>query len=143
MTANGERPARGLSTLAVMRIRTWLFILFLVVPAIEIALFIVVGNAIGLWPTVVIVVVTAFLGSVLVSRQGRETWAKFRYELSTGQSPSVTIVHGAMILIAGALLLTPGFLTDLVGFTLLVPAAREAIRGWFVRRMKSRWIVVS
>ena len=52
-------------------------------------------------------------------------------------------VHGAMILIAGALLLTPGFLTDIVGFLLLVPAVREALRGWFVRRMQARWIVVS
>jgi UPF0716 protein FxsA len=126
-----------------MRIRTWLFFLFLVIPVIEIALFIVVGNTIGLWPTVAIVIATAFLGSALVSRQGKDTWARFTSEVATGQSPSVTIAHGAMILVAGALLLTPGFLTDIVGFTLLVPNAREALRGWFVQRMKNRWIVVS
>jgi len=126
-----------------MRIRTWLFILFLVVPVIEITLFIFVGTSIGVWPTIGLVVVTAFLGSFLVSRQGRGTWERFQREIATGQSPSVTLVHGAMILVAGALLLTPGFLTDIVGFTLLVPGAREVLRGWFVRRMKSRWIVVS
>jgi UPF0716 protein FxsA len=126
-----------------MRIRTWLFFVFLVVPVVEIFLFVVVGNAIGVWPTLALVLATAFVGSALVSRQGRDTWAKFRAELATGQSPSVTLVHGAMIVVAGALLLTPGFLTDAVGFTLLVPAAREALRGWFVKRMKNRWIVVS
>ncbi|MCB1247011.1 MAG: FxsA family protein [Acidimicrobiia bacterium] len=125
-----------------MRLRSWLFLTFLVVPVIEIVLFWYVGNWIGLWPTLFLIVFTAVLGSMLVSRQGRDTWNRFQTELASGTSPSATIVHGAMIIVAGALLLTPGFLTDTIGFTLLIPGAREAIRGWFVRRMRSRWVIV-
>lgn len=125
-----------------MRIRSWLFLVFLIVPIIEIGLFYVVRNLIGIWPTLLLVVVTAVLGSMLVSRQGRETWQRLKTEIANGVSPSATLVHGAMILVAGALLLTPGFLTDAIGFTLLVPAAREVLRSWFVRRMQSRWIIV-
>lgn len=125
-----------------MRIRTWLFLIFLIVPTIEIMLFFYVGSAIGIWPTMALVVITAVLGSMLVSRQGRQTWIRLRAEIIGGQIPTVTLVHGAMILVAGALLLTPGFLTDTVGFLLLVPAVREGLRGWFVRRMQSRWVIV-
>jgi UPF0716 protein FxsA len=125
-----------------MRIRTWLFLLFLVVPIVEIALFFYVGSAIGVWPTMALVVITAVLGSMLVSRQGRGTWIRLQREIATGQPPTATLVHGAMILVAGALLLTPGFLTDTVGFILLIPGAREALRGWFVRRMQSRWVII-
>jgi UPF0716 protein FxsA len=125
-----------------MRIRTWLFLTFLIVPIIEIMLFFYVGSTIGVWPTMALVVITAVAGSMLVSRQGRGTWIRLRNEIATGQPPTATLVHGAMILVAGALLLTPGFLTDTIGFLLLIPAAREALRGWFVRRMQSRWVIV-
>ncbi len=125
-----------------MRIRTWLFLAFLIVPAVEIVLFYFIGTAIGIWPTVAIVIATAFLGSSLVARQGRQTWVSIRSEIAMGNPPTVHLVHGAMILVAGALLLTPGFLTDVTGFLLLVPAVREALRGWFVARLQSRWVVV-
>ncbi len=125
-----------------MRIRTWLFLAFLIVPAIEIVLFYFVGTAIGIWPTIAIVIATAFLGSSLVARQGRQTWVNIRTEIAAGRPPTVQLVHGAMILVAGALLLTPGFLTDITGFLLLVPAVREALRGWFVARLTSRWVVI-
>ena len=115
---------------------------FLAVPVLEIVLFYLVGQWIGLWPTLAMIVATAVLGSMLVSRQGRETWIRLRVQIANGESPSQTLVHGAMILVAGALLLTPGFLTDAIGFTLLVPAARETLRAWFVRRMTNRWVVV-
>ena len=125
-----------------MRIRTWLFLAFLIVPVIEIVLFYFVGTAIGIWPTVMIVILTAFLGSSLVARQGRQTWVKIHSEIAMGNPPTVQLVHGAMILVAGALLLTPGFLTDITGFLLLIPVVREALRGWFVARLQSRWVVV-
>ncbi len=125
-----------------MRIRTWLFLAFLIVPAVEIVLFYYVGTAIGVWPTVAVVVFTALVGSTLVARQGRRTWLQIRLEIAAGRPPTVQLVHGAMILVAGALLLTPGFLTDGVGFLLLVPAVREALRGWFLSRLESRWVVV-
>jgi len=124
-----------------MRIRTWLFIGFLVVPVIEIALFYSVGTWIGLWPTLGIVVATAVLGSYFVSKQGRHVWESIKSKVNQGEIPTASVVHGAMILVAGALLLTPGFLTDVVGFSLLVPGVREAIRQWYVRRRGSRWIV--
>lgn len=127
--------------LPMMRIRTWLFALFVIVPVIEIVLFYFVGTRIGIWPTLALVVATAFLGSWLVARQGRETWLRFLGEVSEGRVPAVTIVHGALILVAGALLLTPGFLTDAVGFALLIPGVRETLRRWGVSRMSSGWIV--
>jgi UPF0716 family protein affecting phage T7 exclusion len=132
---------RSAATFPVMRIRTWLFAGFVIVPIIEIVVFYFVGTRIGIWPTLALVVMTAFLGSWLVARQGRETWFRFRGEVSDGRVPAATIVHGAMILIAGALLLTPGFLTDAIGFALLIPGVREALRRWGVSRMSSGWIV--
>lgn len=103
----------------------WLFLAFLIVPLVEIALFIEVGGLIGLWPTLAIVVVTAALGTIMVRQQGTATIAALRRALDDFRDPSGPIVHGIMILFAGALLLTPGFFTDAVGFTLLVPKVRE------------------
>lgn len=125
-----------------MRVRTWLFIGFLVVPIVEIALFYTVGTWIGIWPTLGIVVLTALLGSYFVSKQGRFVWNSITEKMSQGEVPTAAVVHGAMILVAGALLLTPGFLTDVVGFSLLVPGVREAIRQWYLRRKTSGWVVV-
>jgi UPF0716 protein FxsA len=125
-----------------MRIRSWLFLGFLVVPIAEIALFYLVGTSIGIWPTLGIVVVTALLGSYFVAKQGRFVWGSIKSEINRGEVPTASVVHGAMILVAGALLLTPGFLTDFVGFSLLVPGVREAIRQWYVKRRMSRWVIV-
>lgn len=104
----------------------WLLIAFIAVPLIEIALFIQVGGAIGLWPTLLIVLITAFLGTFLVRTQGALALRQLRNSFSDMQDPTEPLVHGAMILFAGALLLTPGFFTDAVGFSLLVPAVRKA-----------------
>ena len=125
-----------------MRLRTWLLLGFTIVPLVEILLFYTVGSAIGVWPTVGLVVLTAFVGSWLVSQQGRSTWVQLRTEAAAGEVPTIPIVHGAMILVAGALLLTPGFLTDIVGLLLLVPAIREVLRRWGADRLASRWIVI-
>ena len=125
-----------------VRLRTWLFLGFVIVPIIEIVLFIYVGSWIGIWPTIALVVVSAFVGSWLVSRQGRATWVQLRDDLAQGVVPTVPIVNGAMILVAGALLLTPGFLTDGLGLALLVPSVRDAIRVWGTARLSSRWIVI-
>ena len=125
-----------------MRIRTWLFLAFTIVPIVEILLFVWVGSTIGIWPTIAMVVITAIVGSMLVSRQGRATWLELRQELADGGIPTKPIVHGAMILVAGALLLTPGFLTDVVGLSLLVPSVREGLRRWGSDRLQSRWIVI-
>lgn len=105
----------------------WLLIAFIAVPLIEIALFIQVGGAIGLWPTLAIVVVTAILGTWLVRSQGLRAMGQLRSSFSDLRDPTEPLVHGAMILFSGALLLTPGFFTDAVGFALLVPGIRQAI----------------
>ena len=104
----------------------WLFLLFLGVPLIEIALFIQIGGLIGLWPTLGVVVLTAVLGTWLVRTQGRLAMTQLRDSFSQLDDPTEPLAHGAMILVAGALLLTPGFFTDAVGFALLFPPFRSA-----------------
>ncbi len=113
----------------------WLFALFLAVPLIEIALFIQVGGWIGLWPTLLIVVLTAVLGTFLVRSQGAAEISRLRRSLDRLEDPTQPIVHGAMILFSGALLLTPGFFTDAVGFALLVPGIRTAVFRWVRQRV--------
>jgi UPF0716 protein FxsA len=105
----------------------YLFLAFLMVPVLEIALFIQVGGWIGLWPTLAIVVLTAVLGAWLVRTQGRMAMGQLRRSFSELDDPTVPLAHGAMILVAGALLLTPGFFTDAIGFALLMPPVRMAV----------------
>ena len=100
----------------------WLLIAFIAVPLIEIALFIQVGGAIGLWPTLALVVLTALLGTWLLRLQGTMALAELRRSFSEVEDPSEPLAHGAMILFAGALLLTPGFFTDVVGLCPFVAA---------------------
>lgn len=119
-----------------------IFIAFLLVPPIEIGLFVAVGGRIGVWPTMGIVLLTAVIGARLVSLQGRGVLSQIRDEFIAGQFPAKTLAHGAMILVAGALLLTPGFLTDAIGFSLLSPQIRELLRKWGVRRWSNRVTVL-
>ncbi len=113
----------------------WLFLIFVAVPIIEIALFIQVGGAIGLWPTLAIVVLTAFAGTWLMRQQGMMTLAKLQKSLAEGGNPADPMAQGAMILVAGVLLLTPGFFTDTVGFLLLLPPVRAALIKWISARI--------
>ncbi|MEO9897273.1 MAG: FxsA family protein [Paracoccaceae bacterium] len=103
----------------------WLLVAFLAVPLIEIALFIQVGGAIGLGWTLLIVVITAVLGAYMVRNQGAQVMTQVRQSFSEVRDPSEPLAHGAMILFAGALLLTPGFFTDIFGFLLLIPKFRS------------------
>ena len=114
-----------------------LFLLFLLVPLIEIALFIQVGGLIGIWWTLAIVILTAIIGTALVRSQGLAVLSKLRGSLEDLRDPTEPLAHGAMILFSGALLLTPGFFTDAVGFALLVPG----IRGVIFRFIKDRVVV--
>lgn len=114
----------------------WLFLAFLSVPLIEIALFIQVGGAIGLWSTLGIVVLTAIIGTFLVRTQGALAMNNLRRSFGTLSDPSEPLAHGAMILISGALLLTPGFFTDAVGFALLVPGIRSMVFRYVKARVK-------
>ncbi|MEL0438327.1 FxsA family protein [Phycobacter sp. K97] len=113
----------------------YLFLAFLMVPLIEIALFIQVGGLIGLWPTLAIVVLTAILGTSLVRSQGRLAMGQLRSSFQTLSDPAEPLAHGAMILFAGALLLTPGFFTDAIGFALLMPPVRLAVFRYLSSRI--------
>jgi len=113
-----------------------LFFLFLAVPLIEIALFIQVGGAIGLWWTLAIVIFTAILGTRLIRAQGIMAMNDLRSSFSEMRDPTEPLAHGAMILIAGALLLTPGFVTDAIGFLCLIPVTRQAVIRWLLRRVR-------
>ncbi|WP_339106875.1 FxsA family protein [Roseovarius rhodophyticola] len=114
----------------------WLFLAFLAVPLIEIALFIQVGGWIGLWPTLGIVVLTAILGTFLVKSQGSLAMGQLRSSFSRLDDPTEPLAHGAMILVAGALLLTPGFFTDALGFALLTPPVRSAVFAYLKKRIR-------
>ncbi|WP_400084619.1 FxsA family protein [Yoonia sp. R78084] len=113
----------------------WLLIAFIAVPMIEIALFIQVGGLIGVWWTLLIVLLTAITGSYLVRSQGLRELGNLQRSFSELDDPTEPLVHGAMILFAGALLLTPGFFTDVVGLSLLVPSVRRAAFIWAKSRM--------
>jgi len=125
-----------------MRWRWILFGAFVVVPIVEIALLVAFSQAVGIWWTIGLVVATAFIGSWLVTRQGRDTIRRVRLEFERGAFPAASLAHGAMILLAGAFLLTPGLLTDAMGFLLLIPAVRETIRRWFIARSANRWTII-
>lgn len=114
----------------------WLLALFLAVPLIEIALFIQIGGLIGLWPTLAVVVLTAFVGTWLVRSQGLAELDRLRRSFSDLRDPSEPLAHGAMILFAGALLLTPGFFTDAVGLALLTPPVRRAVLRYLQARIR-------
>ncbi len=116
----------------------WLFFLFVAVPIIEIGLFIQVGGFLGLWPTLAIVVLTAFVGTALMRAQGVAALQKLQKNIESGGNPTDPIANGAFILVAGLLLLTPGFFTDAIGFSLLIPPVRQALIRAVAARLKSR-----
>ncbi|WP_343080440.1 FxsA family protein [Ostreiculturibacter nitratireducens] len=112
----------------------WLLLAFLAVPLIEIALFIQVGSLIGVWPTLAIVLLTAVVGTMLMRTQGAATLLDLRRSFEELRDPGEPLAHGAMILFAGALLLTPGFFTDTLGLLLLTPPFRR----WLLKALASR-----
>lgn len=113
--------------------------LFVFLPLVEMAILIWAAGEMGLLVTLLIVIATGVAGATLVKRQGLAVWRSARRRLAGGQLPTRELSHGAMLLVAGAFLLTPGFITDLVGFSLLVPAVREFLRGRFGSRLARRF----
>jgi UPF0716 protein FxsA len=113
----------------------WLFLALIAVPIIEIGLFIQVGGVIGLWPTLGIVLLTALLGSYMIRRQGVEALMSLRTSVGEMRDPTRPLFDGASIIFAGALLLTPGFLTDSIGLLLLLPPVRTAAYGYLRSRI--------
>ncbi len=112
-----------------------LFLLFVAMPFIELALLISLGQQIGFWPTIAIVVVTALLGAAVLHSQGVQTLRKISESMASGEPPIQPVFDGFFIAIAGAFMLTPGVITDAVGLLLLVPPVRRAIARWGLGRL--------
>ncbi|MHA1567524.1 MAG: FxsA family protein [Alphaproteobacteria bacterium] len=110
-----------------------ILLILIAVPLVEIGVFISVGGAIGLWPTIAIVVGTAIAGTLLLRQQGLATLMRARQELAQQRMPVQELFDGACLLVAGALLLTPGFVTDGIGFALMLPPLRALIGRWLWR----------
>lgn len=113
-----------------------LLFLFIVVPIVEIALFVQVGGFFGLWPTLALVLVTAIVGASLVRSQGIATLMSVQSRLQKGELPAQQIVEGVMLAVSGVLLLTPGFMTDALGMLVLLPAPRAMLAKQLMSRVK-------
>jgi len=119
----GRRTGRG------RRWGWWLALALLVVPTLEIAVIVWVGQQIGGWPTLALLLFESALGAWLVKREGARTWAALAQALNSGRMPSPQLADAALVLVGGTLLLTPGFLTDIVGFFAILPFTRPIARG--------------
>ena len=111
-----------------------LLLLFIAVPAVELMLLIEIGQRIGTLATIGLIMGTGIVGASLARQQGMSAFARLRTDLADGRSPAEPIVDGVLILVAGAVLITPGVLTDLFGFLLLVPACRRLLKRSLKRR---------
>jgi UPF0716 protein FxsA len=112
--------------------------LFIVVPIVEIYVIIQVGQAIGPWWTIALLVADSILGSLLMRSQGRAAWARFNEAVAAGRIPGREVLDGALVIFGGALLLTPGFVTDVFGAIFLVPPTRAVVRRLLARRVTGR-----
>jgi UPF0716 protein FxsA len=120
-----------------------LILLFIVVPVAELYVIIKVGELIGVWPTMALLLADALLGSWLLKHQGRSAWRRFNEALAARRFPGREVVDGALIIVGGTLLLTPGFLTDIVGAFLLIPPTRAIARRVLKRFTIGRFVVVA
>jgi len=112
-----------------------LLLLFLLVPLVEIYLLIKIGGVIGAFPTVVLVVFTAVLGAALARHQGLATLTRLQATMARGEAPAIEMFEGVLLLVGALLLLTPGFMTDLLGFACLIPLTRRALAFWVLKRV--------
>lgn len=115
-----------------MKIVQIIFLFFLIVPFVEIYLLLQIGGIVGVFPTIFMVVFTAVLGAWLLRRQGLATWQRFQNSLNQGAIPAYEMIEGPILLVGGALLLTPGFFTDALGFACLVPQLRRKIARYVI-----------
>jgi UPF0716 protein FxsA len=120
-----------------------LVLLFIAVPIAELAVIIQVGQAIGVWWTIGLLIADSVLGSMLMRAQGRAAWRRFNEAVQAGRVPGREVVDGALVIFGGAFLLTPGFLTDVLGLILLLPPTRALVRRALMRRLSHRMVVRS
>ena len=116
-----------------------LLILFIVIPIIEIAILVKIGTLLGFWPTMLIIIATGILGATLARIQGFLVLTRIRTEFQMGRMPAEELTDGLLILIGGILLLTPGLLTDLIGFLMLIQWSRKLFKKWLGKRF-SQWV---
>src|SRR6185295_6478781 len=119
----------------------FLVLLFVVVPIIELFVIIQVGEVIGVLPTIALLVADSILGAMLMRSQGRIAWGRFNAALAEGRIPHREVLDGALVIFGGALLLTPGFVTDVLGIILLLPPTRALVRGLVARRLLPRIVI--
>jgi UPF0716 protein FxsA len=117
-----------------------LLLLFIVVPLLELYVILQVGEAIGVLPTIAILIADSLLGSFLMRSQGRRAWQRFNLAISEGRVPAREAIDGVLVVFGGALLLTPGFVTDVLGGLLLLPFTRPPLRRLLVRRFAGRMV---
>lgn len=116
-----------------------LFLMFILVPMIEIGLFMKVGGMLGFWPTITLIFMTALVGTALVRSQGMQTLMTLQSRLQQGEVPTQQIIESMLLAIAGFLLITPGFMTDIFGILLLLPAPR----AWFAKKVMGKMVTTS
>jgi UPF0716 protein FxsA len=117
-----------------------LVLLFIVVPIAELAVIIQVGEAIGVWWTIALLIADSLLGSLLMRHQGRAAWRRFAGAVESARVPAREVADGVLVIFGGALLLTPGFITDILGLILLIPPTRALVRGILARRLAHRMV---
>ena len=115
-----------------------IFLLFLVVPLIELYVIIQVGQAIGALPTIGLLLLSSIVGTALMRSQGRAVWRRFQATVAAGRPPAREVIDGVLVIVGGALLLAPGFLTDVLGILLLAPPSRAVVRGGLLRGVRGR-----
>lgn len=116
-----------------------LILLFILIPAAEIGVLLLSGNVIGIWPTIALLIITGVLGSYLAKKQGMNTLRKVQEQLQYGRLPGDEILNGVCILIGGVMLLSPGFLSDVLGLILLLPPTRVAMKP-ILLKMLQKWM---
>ena len=116
-----------------------LLILFITVPLLELTLLIKIGTLIGTFNTILLILITGILGAALTKQQGLGVITRIREDMALGKVPSDELFNGVCILVGGFLLLTPGLLTDALGFSLLIPSAREGIKKYLRYKLEQKW----
>jgi len=119
-----------------------LLLLFVLVPLVELALLIKIGKVIDVGPTIALVVVTGVIGAFLARHEGLRIYGRIRSALAAGQLPGDQMIDALLILVAGVLLVTPGVITDGIGFVLLIPPARALLRNHLKKKFKARFTIV-
>ena len=119
-------------------LRTVMFAAFIVVPLVEIYVLVQVGQVIGAWWTILLLVVASVLGTWLIRHEGRRAWQALTHALQTGRMPARELADGALILVGGTLMLAPGFVTDAVGVLLILPFTRPVARRLLTRIVSRR-----